>query len=277
MNAKSNRRFTLIELLVVIAIIAILAAILMPALSSARERGRLSSCQNNLKQLGNVFLNYASDYEDFIVPAYPTFGPASTNTVTCWVPMLVWKKYVSSSNYAKPVTGFRSPGVNYAKGLFACPAEGGELEGIATTSAPVHAGATTHYGMGTFVGKWSISDKDPKIYAQKINQYRHHSKVMWLGDRHFGPRTSTEINYYAGKAKGYILDGFIRHNGRANFLFFDGHVETRSYNEVPAASETELDAKYSAAFYPATCDQTTMQRSAFWARLDSIKYWPGKF
>ncbi len=60
----SKKAFTLIELLVVIAIIAILAALLLPALRNVKETGRSIKCVNNLKQITNVALLYAGDFGD---------------------------------------------------------------------------------------------------------------------------------------------------------------------------------------------------------------------
>ena len=78
---RKRKTFTLIELLVVIAIIAILAGMLLPALNSAREKGRMIKCLGQQKQIGVMVLNYIQDFKEYLPIGnilYPGDGEAYT-------------------------------------------------------------------------------------------------------------------------------------------------------------------------------------------------------
>ena len=92
---RSFYGFTLIEMLLVILIIVILAGLLLPAIGSAREKGRLIACANNLRQIGIGMMSYAGDYGNHLPNAWScTFnGGAAT-----------WDSYLATNGYASAST-----------------------------------------------------------------------------------------------------------------------------------------------------------------------------
>lgn len=116
-NRVPHHSFTLIELLVVIAIIAILAAMLLPALSQAREKGRQATCLSNCKQIMLANIMYAEDFDEHLIPGsripqawFSVLAPWLNNTNVLECPSQL------TQTYTIPTAGFRlGYGWNYTE------------------------------------------------------------------------------------------------------------------------------------------------------------------
>lgn len=141
-----KKRFTLIELLVVIAIIAILAAMLLPALNQARDTARTTACINNLKQIGGGLSLYENDYSGY----YPKYLD-STMSWKKWqdklIPYLMPSVQVSATGNNLFIN--RVPGNYRPMGVFACPAQ----VQISATAGDVNR---RHYGINYYMNNKPI-------------------------------------------------------------------------------------------------------------------------
>jgi prepilin-type N-terminal cleavage/methylation domain-containing protein/prepilin-type processing-associated H-X9-DG protein len=104
---EKKSRFTLIELLVVIAIIAILAAMLMPALQKARERSNVMTCLNNLKSIGSCVSMYANDFAGWPPPTAPYVG--DPNNLRGYAMNLIKSKYAADPTKSNKGNIFKCP------------------------------------------------------------------------------------------------------------------------------------------------------------------------
>jgi prepilin-type N-terminal cleavage/methylation domain-containing protein len=235
MNARSHLRemppalaigFTLIELLVVIAIIAILAAILLPALSAARERARGLICLSNTRQLELAWELYADDH-DGQLPDNLVMTPLGSRTNINWVNnVMTWDTSADNTNLATIADASLGPYVEGQTGIYRCPSDHvlSAVQQAAGWTARIRS-----YSMNAMVGdagEFTVggTNANNPNYMQffKITQIQHPAEIFVFLDEH---PDSIDDGYFLNRAYSWQwLDlPASYHHGAAAFSFADGH------------------------------------------------------
>jgi prepilin-type N-terminal cleavage/methylation domain-containing protein/prepilin-type processing-associated H-X9-DG protein len=236
-RTRRPRGFTLIELLVVIAIIAILAALLLPALTSAKRSAQFTKCKSNLRQLGVALTMYVSDFS-----AYP--------------PSYVLDPFQLWSGLLEPYASGKSTNTMFSGPLFACPVErlvgtfGYNHTGV-DVSNPYNPPSGLRYGE---LGLGGMILGDDKSIRTPLRETRVvvPSDMIAIGD--LGVRNErghlisvidrigfdASANLSPESERAAMDYTKRRHASKANMVFCDGHVEGLKFIRLYTNKEEQL-------------------------------------
>jgi prepilin-type N-terminal cleavage/methylation domain-containing protein/prepilin-type processing-associated H-X9-DG protein len=237
MQVKLNRgrskseAFTLIELLVVIAIIAILAALLLPALAKAKARAQRIKCMSNFKQWGLGLIMYCHDNEDFIPSE--SFPPGMGAQLNSWAQVkdpnasVVWYNAIPPLMSLPRAVDYSTPNAKRAnfyenQSLFHCP----------STQFPPNVENNINALFSMSMNSKLIDGSALTIQTTVVQ--RPSETVIFLENRLPGenPVDPAQADTFLGQPSSYATRFVARHDHRGNIIFVDGHAENFRGSEV---------------------------------------------
>ena len=251
---KSTKGFTIVELLVVISIIALLIALLLPALARARKLALTTECLSNLNQQGVVMQMYTDQFEGMV----PIAEDGTGQMVPYGYPPFYWWFYQGLNVGIQPTyqyngQTYRWPGASKIGTIFVCPVAAAEHPILPMMAYPSPNSGQAWWWSATYSENYWCGWLSNNIKEQKITSVIHPGDTMFMGDGWYNPNLFTwNVLSPGGGPLGpdwpdAVHGSLNRTNGTglANFLFFDGHAETLDTAKIPAGGNNYLSPFWS--------------------------------